>query len=274
MLTAQCRQITDCSAGDQLKNTATGPVHRFRQLQHLFVSRKGSRNGRTRHRAMPDRPRCRKPDSPGCQRFFHQLGHPGHVRWRRWIIRATSRTHHIIAQSSVRNLGGDIEGIFAGIEIIHILRKTLPSAPRNAFIECRAGDILDPFHHFDQFALTAGGHRRKANAAIAHHHGRDPVSGRGIELIVPANLAVVVGMNIDKTGRDNRPLRIKCLARRRGNGTCDLGDATIFDADIAHSWGSTQSINKLSALDQDIKHPCPFHMSPTRPIGNNPDHRV
>ena len=105
------------------------------------------------------------------------------------------------------NVGADIHGEAALIKHVEILAKALP-APVDAFMQRGAGNILDPFHQFDQAILAAGPDRREADAAIAHHDRCHPViAGRG-ELTVPCCLSVKMGVHIDKARRDEQAGRI------------------------------------------------------------------
>ena len=48
--------------------------------------------------------------------------------------------------------------------------------------------------------LGAGVHGRKPDTAVAHHHRGDPVPGARRDLLVPADLTVVVGVNVHEAG--------------------------------------------------------------------------
>ena len=69
-------------------------------------------------------------------------------------------------------------------------------------MERRAWDVLDALHQLDQEVLLAGFDGREADAAVAHHDGRDAVIAGGREVRIPGGLAVVVGVDVDEARRD------------------------------------------------------------------------
>jgi hypothetical protein len=95
-----------------------------------------------------------------------------------------------------------------------------------------AGNIFDAFHQADQPFVLVGLGGRKADAAIAHHHGSDAVPARGGHFLVPGGLTVIMRMDVDKAGRDQMPLRVDFLGGIAGD-FAHLGDQAILDGDIA-----------------------------------------
>ena len=85
----------------------------------------------------------------------------------------------------------------------------------NALGQHDAGNVLDAFHDADHQVVLVGPARRKADAAIAHHHGRDAVTGRRLHAVGPGDLAVVVGVDVDKARRDQLALGVDLFAPAR-----------------------------------------------------------
>src|SRR4051794_41656578 len=103
---------------------------------------------------------------------------------------------YVCAQSSVRDLGGDVEHAGCGIDGVEVLGEGLP-LPVDAFVQGGAGDVLHALHQLDQERVAVGPRRREADSAVAHHHGGDAVPAGGADLRVPRDLAVVVGVDVD-----------------------------------------------------------------------------
>ena len=82
-----------------------------------------------------------------------------------------------------------------------------------------AGDVLHALHQADEPLVAIRGHRREADAAVAHHDGGDAVPAARRELLVPRGLAVVVRVDVDeaRASRARRRRRSpRCRARRPG----------------------------------------------------------
>ena len=84
--------------------------------------------------------------------------------------------HHIDSHRGVRQQGAEVDVVFATLQGGQILGERLP-APIQAFVQARAGQVLDAFHQRDNRVLGVLADRGETDAAIAHHHGRDAVPG-------------------------------------------------------------------------------------------------
>ena len=72
---------------------------------------------------------------------------------------------------------------------------------------------------------SVGAHRREPDAAVAEHDGGDAVGGRGLEGVVPGDLAVVVGVQVEEAGGDDGAVGVDDLACRVADGA-DGDDAS------------------------------------------------
>ena len=126
--------------------------------------------------------------------------------------------HDVEAQRAVRQLGRDIDGPAHRRQRVEIVGEGFP-VEFHAFVQHRAGNVLDAFHQVDQVGRLARPHRREADAAIAEHRGRDAMPRGGRDERVPGRLAVIVGVDVDEARRDHQARRIDlapALARAWG----------------------------------------------------------
>jgi len=118
--------------------------------------------------------------------------------------------HDVHTQRIVRDMGKEIDGVWHLIEHIHVLWEALPS-PADPLGQCGARDVLDAFHQFDQLGMVGRPDRCEADPATAHRAGRDTMNRRGRELLVPADLSVVVRVDVDEARRHDGPACVDCL---------------------------------------------------------------
>ena len=85
-------------------------------------------------------------------------------------------------------------------EVVEI--EALTGQPLDALGQGGAGDVLDALHQPDEALAIGGTNRGEAHPAGAEHDGGGPVDDRGLQVRVPGDLTVVVGVQIDKAGGD------------------------------------------------------------------------
>ncbi len=112
--------------------------------------------------------------------------------------------------------------------------------------------------------------RREADSAVAHDRGGDAMLGGGQHVTVPGGLPLVVGVDVDEAGRDDRTLGVD---RPVGGSVArsDLDDATFRDRDVSAETGRT--VNDPAADDLEI----PAHRIASRikvPLIGRLDHQV
>ncbi len=171
---------------------------------------------------MVQRARGREAERAGAHRFGRQHAHLRHLFRRRFLEPGRPLAHHEHAQRPVRQLGAEIHVTRPLLERVEILAKRFPR-PGQPLVERGARDVLDAFHQLDQALAILDLHRCKADAAIAHHRRGDAMPARGLQARVPGRLAVIVGVDVDETRRDQQALGVDLL----GAGTSDLTDAIL-----------------------------------------------
>ena len=148
--------------------------------------------GGERRARRPRRRRARSRASPRCPRAWRarswRRARPSRRRapapWATWVPKSTAKAR--LSSTS------------------RYSREGLP-APGHALGQRRAGDVLDAFHQLDQPSSWPGPNGREADAAVAHDERRDAMAGRRVERVVPGDLAVVVGVDVDEAGGDQLP---------------------------------------------------------------------
>ncbi len=119
-----------------------------------------------------------KPDGAGLDGFLDDVGHRGEVVGGGIFVLLAALAHGIEPDRAVGDLRTDIERVLAAVDVVEVFGKGLPPAPFHAFVQRRAGDVLDTLHQLDEFLLAAGRHRREAHTAVAHDDGGDAVVRR------------------------------------------------------------------------------------------------
>ena len=120
-------------------------------------------------------------------------------------------------------------------------------------MERGARDVLDALHQLDQHVVVGRLYRRKADAAIAHDDGGDAVPAGGTHDRIPGDLAVVMRVHIDPTGRDHGAVR-RDLPLRRTRVAAHRRDHPAVDRNIARIGIRPRPIDDGGTLDHQIMH--------------------
>src|SRR6516165_9778533 len=142
----------------------------------------------------------------------------------------------------------DVEIAFG--EPLHVVRKAFPE-PGDAGAQHRLGDVLDALHQLDQAQMVVRPAWREADAAIAHHRGRDAVLRGWRHVLTPGDLAVVMRVDVDKARRDQLAARVDFVAALARNLT-DLADSSVPDRDIGLEQIAAASIGNGTAADHKV----------------------
>ena len=166
--------------------------------------------------------------------------------------------HHVVAESDVGHLGADVDGV-GGVDRIEVVAEALP-APRDALVEGGTGNVLDALHQFDELVLRTGPDRGEPHPAVAHDDRGDAVPTAGGDLLVPADLAVVVGVDVDEAGRDEVATGVDLPVAGFGDAAVGCGDDGRDRAaphrDVAGEGGSPGSVDDAGVSDDEISHWC------------------
>src|SRR5689334_7104427 len=130
------------------------------------------------------------------------------------------------------------------------MREALPR-PGNAGAQHRLRNVLDAFHDLDEAEMILRRAGREADAAIAHDRGGDTVLRGRRDVLAPGDLAVIMGVDVDETRRDQLALGVDLFPALRGN-LADLGDAAILDRDIGVIELAAVAVSDGAATDHEV----------------------
>ena len=102
--------------------------------------------------------------------------------------------------------------------------------------------------------MVLGARRREADAARSHHHGRHAVTGRRRQRVVEGDLAVVVRVDVDESGRDDQAVGIDLLATLTVHGATDLDERAVGDGDVTAVGGAPGAVDDGAVPDHEIEH--------------------
>ena len=152
----------------------------------------------------------------------------------------------------MRNLYQIIQATRRSCERVHVLWKRFP-VPTNAFVQRSAWNIFHAFHELNQVIFMARTHWCKTDAAVPHHQGGHAVVNARGKTIVPRGLSVIVGVDVNKPGRDPQARGVDRFFRRLRDGA-HLHNFSIAHAHISHIRLRTCSINDASVFKQPVEH--------------------
>src|SRR5258707_744684 len=125
-------------------------------------------------------------------------------------------------------------------------------APCRPSDHVRLGNILDAFHQLDQPDMVARPARREADPAITHDRGGDAVLRGRRDVLAPGDLAVIMGVDIDKAGRDQFAPGVDLFLAFAGD-LADLGDAAAGNGDISLIEIAALAVGNVAAADHEIR---------------------
>ena len=168
------------------------------------------------------------------------------------VVLVTPVAEHIGPHCGVRHGRAQIEGARHLSEGVDVFTERLP-APVDAFMQRRAGDVLDRLHQLDQERLTARANRGEADATVPHHCRGNAVVDRRTHHRVPGGLAVVVGVHVDPTGGDERPVGLDLAPSSLVNLT-DGNDLVTVDRNVGGDRRCTGAVDDLPAAYHEVMH--------------------
>ena len=160
--------------------------------------------------AMLERARSGEAERTSLQPFDNEPRHLRRFGFGRRLKRRCAVAHHIGANGGMRNLQAHIKRERRCFDRIHIFSEALP-VPLDAFGKRCARNVFNAFHETEQPFALFGLARRKADAAVTHDGRGHAMKSGGLEIGIPGDLAVIMRMHIDETGRHDLALRIDFL---------------------------------------------------------------
>ncbi len=192
----------------------------------------------------------RQPDGPGLEGFARERGHLRDVPLGRPLLRQRPLTHHEDPKRVVRHLRREVDDVGSPIEGGEVLGEGLP-VPVDALGQRRARDVLDALHEIDQTTAVGDAHRREADPAASHHRRRHAVVAARRQLGVPGDLPVVVGVDVDEAGGDDRPGRVDDLSRAPRD-VADGDDPSVGDGHVGPPPRPAAAIDDVAADDLGV----------------------
>ena len=162
-------------------------------------------------------------------------------------------------QRGVADERADVEALAAPVERGEVLGERL-EAPVDALVEGLHRHALDVLERAHDDVAVLGSRRRDAEAAVAHHHTRDPVPARRREVAVPEDLRVVVRVDVDEAGRQRRARRGRRPRCRRPRGARPAAATAAMRSPVtatsaARTGAPVPSINEARRSKRSIARP-------------------
>jgi hypothetical protein len=110
------------------------------------------------------------------------------------------------------------------------------------------GDVLDPLHELDESFVILWNDRCEADPAVPCDDGGHSVPTRWRELLVPGGLTVVVGVDVDETGKYQVPISVD-LALAAPVDPTHLRDDPARHGDVGDPRRSTATVDHGPAPD-------------------------
>ena len=197
--------------------------------------------------------RGREAERAGLHRLGGQGSHAGNLRLGRALhMVAAAIAHDIGAQRGVGHVRAEIDGIFTLAQGIEIIGKTLPIPPQ-PLRQRGAGDVLHALQKLDQPVVLVGAGGGESYAAISHRGGGDAVDRGGGEDLIPGDLAVVMGVDVDKAGGYDAAVGVDGFACR-SRYLADGHDLVALDGEVAAVAGGPGAVDEGAVLHQEIEH--------------------
>ena len=240
------------AVGDELHGAEVEPLERAADGLHFLRRRPRAWHQVARAVHVPVEARGGEPKCPRLERRAGQGAHLDHVLGRRIVV--TAFAHDIEPHGHVRHLRPHVHRV-GGVDAVEVVGERLPT-PGNAVVQCGAGDVLHALHEFHQPVLAARSHRGETDAAVAHDDRGHAVPARRRDMLVPADLAVVVSVDVDEAGGQEVALGVDDAPRlgRAGSGRRDVRDLAFVDYNVAAPRRSACAVHDGCVADDQIVH--------------------
>ena len=146
----------------------------------------------------------------------------------------------------------DVHALRGPIKRVEVLRDGLP-VPVHAQPHRLIGDRLGTGHREHRAVTEFRLDRREAETAISEHHRRHPVISRDGAPRIPANLGVVVGVQVDKARGHDLAGSVDDALRGATGTPPELGHLAVLDPDIALVARHPCAVHHRAVLDVDVE---------------------
>ena len=161
----------------------------------------------------------------------------------------TPLAHHVQTQRRMRHLRSNVH-VLRAFERGEVFRQRVP-VPRQAFVQRRAGDVLNAFHQLHETLVVGVVHGGEPDTTVTEHHRGDAVPRRRLHRGLPGRLAVVVGVHIDKARCNECALGVD-LSPASPIHRPDLDHHAIGDRDVGGPSRRAGSIDDGAAANHQI----------------------
>ena len=196
------RGVRGVPVGDQFQQPVPGIAQPHGEAVEFFLLRSQGGGRVALQRLVADGAGCGDAEGAGAHRLGDQRAHRRDVVRRRVLEVEAALAHDMHAQRGVRHQGADVDVARLRIQRIEVFGEGFPP-PVEALVQDGAGDVLHPFHEFDQLVAVGGTAGGEADAAIAHHRRGHAMPGGGGEVRIPHRLPVVMGVDVHEAGGDD-----------------------------------------------------------------------
>ena len=249
------REVVDplpLELADDLEDAAAALAHATGDGLQFRVAGEGAGGGDAGLGAMHHGAVGGEAQGAGLNGLPHEAGHVGEFLVVGLDVVRAAGAHHVAAQRAVRDLRGDVHHPRLAVDGVQVLGEGLP-LPGDAGRHRRGGDVLDGVEQVQQPVALGGADRGEAHAAVAHDDGRDAVVAGGVEVRVPRDLGVHVGVDVDPAGGDELAGGVD-LALAGAHVVADGGDAVAVDADVGGELGHAGAVEDAAVADGDLVH--------------------
>ena len=210
----------------------------------------------------------RKAAAAGVHRLVEQPAHLTGLGVGGFARFSLLHAHHPGQQRRQRHIRKDVDALGTAIDAVEEFGKGDP-VPRQPGLHRRIGNRFHARHGQHRALAILGMHRGEAETAVADYNRSDPVPTGNRTVGIPEQLGVIVGVKVDKSGRDNRPGRVDDALGGVARKPPDFGDLAVLDPEIGAEPRHPRSIDNQSISDDRIElcHRASPRMSPTQFYG-------
>ena len=182
-------------------------------------------------------------------RLMQELAHLSVLVIRRHATALRFLDAHDVAHQRIhRHVREQVDALGSRVERVHELRIALPVELHRGLHRAQRNRLGADHREHRAFGI-GGANRREAETAIAEHHRSHAVITGDSEVRIPENLGIVVGVQVDESGRDDLSVGIHHLGAFVMRDAADLRDAAVLDSDVAAEARRARSVDDHSVFN-------------------------